>query len=481
MVQQLIRFVERIAVGVCCALAMRSKSPPLRKPRSDTEGLLVGTTKLDATGQRTEVYVTKRELRRHALAIGSSGSGKSNLVLQMVDSDVANLTTVVVIDLRGDLIDRVLLRLVAKGDVEAERVCIVDLRQTDTVVGFNPLAGIGDFHVRAYHVLDAIRSRSDGWGVQIDESLRNTLVILAEAGLTLTEVEPLLTNAAFREGVLRNVSDPTALAFFERFDAMSEERRSTWVSPVLNKVTPFLAIPRLRRTLGSSDGIVLRELLDEPRRILLVALAADQLRSCSHLLGSLFIAGIQDAVMARASTPESRRNPVSLYIDEFETMASESFLSILAEARRFKLSLTLAHQNLAQLAPDLRQAVRINVATQFLFQTGSVDATELAKDLAPYAKRDEAQAMLTTQKVGEAVLVRRGKAPIRLVTPHSPDPTVDNAKVAEFKAQVLARCSRDAAEVDREIASRLDVARKWRATKTVRHGKPPAAARRKGK
>jgi hypothetical protein len=395
----------------------------------------------------------------------------------MIESDAVAGRTLAVLDLRGDLIDRVLVRLCAGGKVPPERVVLMDLRREDRTVGLNPLSGSCDRHARAYRVLDVVKHRSDGWGVQIDETLRNCLIVLAEAGQSLVEVEPLLTDAGFRGRTLQLVSDASALAFFDRYDRMSPERRAAWAAPVLNKVTPFTAVPRVRRTLGSAVCLDVRRLMDEPGAVLLVALAVDRLHSAAQLLGGLAVTAIEDAAMSRADVPEPRRNGTGLYVDEFETMASESFQSVVAEGRRFGLSLVLSHQNSTQVPLEMRHVVRNNVGIQVFFQTGALDAAELAKELLALGKREEVQRQLVSQDVGEALLLRRGKRPVRVRTLYEPDPVVPESETAAYVERALSHCSRPAHEVDAEIAART-AGRRAGTEAGVRHVRRPLAGRR---
>ena len=148
--------------------------------------------KIDAgSGQATQrLTITPEQRSKHIYVLGATGSGKTNLILQLLTSDIAEHRSIGVIDLRGDLIDRVLKRVaVSKPRVDPASVLLLDLRDNARIIGFNPLSGAGDPSSRAYHVLDAIRSNSDSWGIQLEETLRNGLIALAEARLSFIELE----------------------------------------------------------------------------------------------------------------------------------------------------------------------------------------------------------------------------------------------------------------------------------------------------
>ena len=260
--------------------------------------------------------------------------------------------------------------------------------------------------------------------------------------------------------MLASVTDPYVHAFFASYEALSGDKQLQWRLPVLNKVSPFLAIPPVRRMLAERHPrYSLSGLLDkEPGAIILVALAVDKLHAAAHLLGGLFVSAFQNAIMARADRPESSRIPVHLYVDEFENLVSDRFEAILAEGRRFGLGLTLSHQNLSQMPENLRQMILNNAQTQVYFQTGAIDAAELAREVVPHAgeTREQIRVAMTTQKVGEAYLLRRGEktATERVKILPCPDPVVEESVVAALRAAALATFGRPAAALDQEIRAR---------------------------
>lgn len=431
---------EVLARGLALALSKRKKPAPKQAP----SGFLLGQLKTTVPGATGEpVVLTLPERRKHVLAIGATGSGKTNCLLRMIEHEITEKRTCVVIDLRGDLIERVLLRLAGESSGLSERLHLIDLCDDEFITPFNPLSGSGDVYSRAFHLLGVLRRNADSWGIQLEETLRNCLIALAEGGYSLTDLEPLLADPAFREDVLGHCTDPHVLSFFERYDGLSAERKLAWSLPVLNKVTPLLCIPQIRRMLSAKCGFDWSAVLDLPGNIVLVALASHRFHGAAQLLGGLLVSSLQSAVMARASIPESKRNPVTLFIDEFETMASDSFGTIIAEGRRFGLSLVLSHQNLAQVDAGLRQAIRNNVHVQLFFQTGSLDASELANDITTGEPKEAVRQALMSQRVGEAFLVRRGQPSVQIVTPFSPDPKTSHSDVKALRlAAQEAHCTK---------------------------------------
>ncbi len=192
--------------------------------------------------------------------------------------------------------------------------------------------------------------------------------------------------------------------------------QNTLVSPALNKVTPFLALPVLRKMLCAPSGISFQSLFETPGRIILIALAAHRLKEAGHLAGSLFLTAIEEALLGRADQQEAGRRPLYLIIDEFENLACESFATIIAEGRRYGAHLTLAHQNLGQLSKPLQECIRNNVHLQLFFQTGADDAGVLAREVSGFGKKETVKDLLTCLPVGEALFTERSKATRRVRT-----------------------------------------------------------------
>ncbi|HEY3329244.1 MAG TPA: type IV secretion system DNA-binding domain-containing protein [Capsulimonadaceae bacterium] len=407
------------------------------------------------------ITLSDAERRRHVYVLGATGSGKTNLLLRLIEADIAKRTNICVIDLRGDFVDRILPRLAASGDPAetGKKLLLVDLRDAEFSVGLNALSGDGDAYSRAFGVLAILKQHAESmsWGVQLEETLRNCLLALAETRWTILEIEPLLCNRSFRSEVLSQVTDQYARSFFGRYDQLSDDKQLSWSQPVLNKVSPLLAIPQLRHLLGQREGANLAEIVnDASGTVVLVSLAVDRLHQAAYLAGSLITSALQGAVMSRVDIPENRRVQTNFYIDEFETMASERFESIIAEGRRFGLGLCLSHQNLSQVPMSLRKALLNNVHTQFYFQTGASDAAEVAKELSSGETRETRRSVLISQDVGEAFLVRRGKPSTRVKVIRTIDGTADAEAVRTLRQASIQTFARPQEAVRLELAGRAD-------------------------
>ena len=411
---------------------------------------------LDTDGpQPTELRLTIEEKRRHAYLLGSTGSGKTNLLLQLVRADIEQRRGVFLLDFRGELVDRVLLILASlyTPDEMRERLVLIDLRHDDYSVPFNPLREeASDAHTRVRFIMEVIKQQWDV-GVQTEQLMRNSLLALSGAW-SLYELDVFLSNPAFRSQVLDTVQDVSVRRFFARFDAM--ENQGSWVEPVLNKSSPFLARPVLRNMLAQLDTVSFHRLLDErPDCIILISLSADTLYGDAHLVGSLLTSALTSAAM-RPDRRDKKGNEIAFYLDEFEHFdgLGEQFSAILSEGRKFGLCATLSHQTSVQLSSKLRNLIRNIVGTQIFFSVGGGEADTLAGEIASDEPKALMRNLLMNQKIGECVVVRRGQPYTRIRTRHCPDPKVDAGKVEALRLSALQSFGRARAEIEADLSAR---------------------------
>lgn len=355
------------------------------------------------------VTLTPSMLSTHAYVPGTTGVGKSCFMTHLKASDLRRGISIVDLDGRGDSKNSS-LELVARAGVPPEFVKIFDLREKDQPLGFNPLAWKGEPYFPVLGLIDAVAAEHEGLGVQTTEYMRNGLLVLAEAGAPITELEAFFHNPAIRRRLLARISAPALIEFWQRYDRLSPEKQSVLASPVLNKFGPLLATEGLRRMFGHPCPVDLGEHLRTPGSVTLISLAVDELHSAGWMVGQIMLSSICREVFSQATVAESQRNPIRLYVDEFENFAMRDFESILAEGRRFGFSIVLAHQTLAQLTPKLRSVILGNVGVKVVFRTGYQDAEVLNRDLAGVKGAFD----LASLPVGEAVLWRRGEFPFQI-------------------------------------------------------------------
>lgn len=355
------------------------------------------------------VTLTPEDLKVHALAIGSSGSGKSTLLHHLVAQDILLGHSIVVIDARGDFTSAC-KSIGAAAGIERDRYHEYNLREKTRPRGFSPLAGSGEPYYRALGFLDAIANEWDGVGPQTAEVMRNAVLLLAETKSPITLLESLFNECKVRRDLIGSGCSDRVRDFWLRYDELSVDRQQNLASPVLNKVSLLFATEGLRRLYGHPSPTDIGAHLNTPGSITLISLAVDELHSAGWVTGQLFLAAIAREIFARVEAPESMRNPLRIYVDEFEHFGAKEFESLLAEGRRFKCALVLAHQTLAQLNPKLRALVLGNVGVKVVFRTARHDADILNKDLAGHAKAFD----LPNLDVGQAVLWKRNELPLEV-------------------------------------------------------------------
>lgn len=346
--------------------------------------------------------IPTKALLTHTLVLGATGSGKTNLLHHLIAQDIGEGNSICILDIRGDLVSAVIE--MAEGNVDPRLIRIIDLRATAGVFGFDPLFGAGESYFRALNVQDVIAAESDSWGPQLAETLRNALILLSESREPLTKLEDLFYDPAFLDQCIAACEQGPLAAYWERFADMSSEKRNSLAMPVMNKISLLLATDTLRRILGAPNPIDLGRHLDQKGSILLVSLAYDQLHSAGKMMGRMILSAICREIFARVEIPENRRNLVRLYVDEFEHFGFSEFEAILAEGRKYGLSLTLANQALVQLSPRLRSLILNIVGTKFILRCGREDAAALSKDITGDAKALN----LTELPTGTAVLWHKG-------------------------------------------------------------------------
>jgi hypothetical protein len=341
--------------------------------------------------------LAEKDRATHLYVIGATGTGKTKFLEFLIQQDIEKGNGFGVIDPHGDLIEDIKGFLACwydqSGDDKelSDRVVLIDPTDPALTVTFNPLEKLPNVSIaeQAGELVSSFRKIwSDSWGVRMEDLMRNSLIALGEAELTLAELPQFLTNRGFRENVLQKVTHPIARGYFERFDSLTDRSQITWIEPVMNKINAFLSDQRIRQIFSSpKSSFNLREAIDQ-KRILLIKLDKGRLKDSADLLGSLLMAKIQMAAFSRSDIPQSKRTPFCLYIDEFQNFASESFMVILSEARKYGLSLIMAHQTLAQIPDELRSLILGNTGIQVYFRVNRHDAQLLAKEAFEYSGYD---------------------------------------------------------------------------------------------
>jgi len=368
----------------------------------------------DGPKGREPFGIPEDERFRHLYAIGASGTGKSTLLHNLLAQEMLAGDGCGLIDPHGDLARDTLTLVPAwrTGDV-----VLIDLSDRDHPPAFNPFYRVPAERravVAANLVAGFKHIWRDSWGPRLEYILLNAVLALLDAPdrarPTLLALPRLFSDVPFRTWILRHTRDPRVRAFWaDEFAQYSDRFASEALAPIQNKIGAFLSSPSIRNVVGQWHSRVDIDRVLGGRGILIVNLAKGAIGAePANLMGSLIVSMIQTAAMARSTEPEERRAPFHLVIDEFAYVMTSAFVDILAEARKYRLALTLAHQHLAQIDERVRAAVLANAGTLVAFRVGGEDAPEIAQalgDVTALALMDLAQ--------GEAwVRVSSGHIPI---------------------------------------------------------------------
>jgi hypothetical protein len=369
-------------------LSARSAPPPSNLPQ---EGIILGENIYQ--GMKSIVRITRNDRRRHIYTVGQTGTGKTTLLKNMVIQDIKNGDGVCFIDPHGDVGQEIL------GLIPKERI--------DDVIYFNP----GDtrrpigLNILEYspqrpeektfiintliEIIDKLYNLQITGGPMFEQYLRNALYLIMDDpnwGYTLLEVSKVFVDEPFRDDLLSKCKNYPVVEFWTKQapavgGEFSLENMITWITSKLN---PFILNEFVRPIIAQSKSTINFEDIMNNRKILIVNLSKGLIGETSaYLMGMLLITKILLSAFARIAIPEEERKDFYLYVDEFQNFAFKGVASILAEARKYRLSMVLAHQYIKQLPEEIASAVVGNVGTMISFRIGAQDAEFLEKIFLP--------------------------------------------------------------------------------------------------
>jgi hypothetical protein len=331
-------------------------------------------------GNDQEFGLSLAERRQQTYIIGQTGTGKSTLLKNILLQDVEAGRGLALIDPHGDL---------------SREVCEnIPRWRTDDVIYFDPTARYplainlfratkGTWHVIASGIVSAFKKIwADSWGPRLEYVLFAAVAALIQCdNASLLGVPRMLHDARYRAWVVRQVKDPMIHSFWtNEFEHYSKNFMQEAISPIQNKVGQLFFSPAIRNILGQvGTKLNFRKIMDG-RQVFIANLSRGMLGDVhSSLLGALLVTGFEIAALSRADLPPEERVDFHLCVDEFQHCATDSFVSILAEARKYRLHLTLAHQYLGQLDERVAKAVFGNVGSFISFRVGEADASVLER------------------------------------------------------------------------------------------------------
>lgn len=430
---------------------MRSMATP-----GNTPDKITYFAETDYRSKRIKFGIRDEDRGRHMYIIGKTGMGKSTLLENLAIQDIQNGEGVCFIDPHGGTAET-LLSYVPEHRIK-DVVYLAPFDQ-EYPVALNVLEDIGKDkrQLVASGLMGAFKKVwVDAWSARMEYILGNELLALLEfPGSTLLGVNRMLADKSYREMIVKNVTDPSVRAFWvDEFAKYSDKFATEASAAIQNKVGQFSANPLIRNMIGQPVSTFdIRKLMDE-RKIFIVNLSKGRLgESNANLIGSMLITKIYLAAMSRADVgPEAVKDlpPFYLYVDEFQSFANESFADILSEARKYKLSLTIAHQYIEQMSDEVRAAVFGNVGTMISFRVGSYDAEVLEKEFAPAFISEDIVNLGFAQIYLKLMIKGVGSAPFSATTlprPKMASKTFTNEVIDASRAQF----ARPRAEVEEEI------------------------------
>ncbi|WP_086825908.1 type IV secretion system DNA-binding domain-containing protein [Allokutzneria sp. NRRL B-24872] len=348
-------------------------------------GSLIKPLGLSDSGHSRPVGLHVADARHHLHILGATGSGKSELMARMILADAEASRGVVVVDPKGDLVSDILMRL---PEELGEKVVLFDADSPSRPPVLNPLEGKDKD--RAVDNLVSIFSRiyASSWGPRTDDILRAGLLTLTSTPgtPTLVDLPKLLTVPAFRQRACDQIDDDVLRGFWSWYDDLSEASRAQVIAPLMNKLRGFLLRPFVRAAIAGGPSTVDMDDVLNAGGICLVRIARDALgMETARLVGSIVVARTWQAATRRAHIPQRQRRDCALYVDECHNFLNLAYPleDMLAEARGYRLAMTLAHQYLGQLPRELEEGISTNARSKVFFNASPEDAKRLARHTAP--------------------------------------------------------------------------------------------------
>jgi len=389
---------------------IRAMPPPVVMSTQQNEmhqDICLGKLTGDMGGER-RLWLSAQARLQHLHIIGRTGTGKTTLMHNLLAQDIFTGHGTALLDPHGDLAFDI---LDAVPPARTRNVIYFNPSDLDRPVGFNPLSNVPmeQRAVAADDILSAFKHQwSDSWGPRLEHILFNAVRLLLDMPrASLLAIPRLLTDNAYRKRVLQHASDPVNIAFWKNeFDSWNDRYRTEAIAPVLNKVNRFLSAPAIRNCLGQTKHTIdLRRVMDDGQ-LFIANLSKGRLgEGHANLLGGLLVSSFQLAAQSRTDLIEEERRPFYLYADEFQNYTSKGFATILSEARKFGLGLTIAHQYLDQLPDDIRSAILGNTGSTIAFRIGGEDAQALARE---FDNRQESEFIETERFTAQARILNDG-------------------------------------------------------------------------
>jgi CxxC-x17-CxxC domain-containing protein len=342
--------------------------------------------KTNFRGEEKPFGIKLDDRRRHMYILGKTGMGKSVLLKNLAIQDIQRGRGMAFVDPHGDSAEEI-LQFVPKSRIND--VVYFNPADLSNPIAFNILEAVDEDHKHliASGMMGVFKKIwPDVWSPRMEYILNNTILALLDyPGSTMLGLNRMMADQDFRREVISKVRDPIVRSFWlEEFGKWDQRFAREATAAIQNKVGQFISTPIVRHIVGQTTSTInMREIMDQGK-ILIVNLAKGRIgEEAMALLGGMVVTRLYLAAMERVDMAESTRRDFFLYVDEFQNFATESFASILSEARKYRLSLIVAHQYITQLAEEVRDAVFGNVGSLLAFRVGAADAEFMEKEFEP--------------------------------------------------------------------------------------------------
>jgi len=439
-------------------LKAKEAAPP---PNLSPQGTLVGESVF--RGEIKPVRLADDDRRRHVYIVGQTGVGKTTLMENMVCRDIEAGKGVAVLDPHGDFVEAVL------GLVPPQRqddVIVFDPGFIQRPIGLNMLEYDFNRPEEKTFIVNEIQSifnrlfLAETMGPMFEQYMRNALLLLMEdaraEAATLIEVPRIFTDEEFRKKKLARIKNPVVIDFWtkEAVKVGGEASLANMAPYITSKFNNFIANDYMRPIIGQpKSAFNFRQIMDEGK-ILLVNLSKGRIGDINaDLLGMIFTGKFLMAALSRTDMPQEKRRDFNLYIDEFQNFTTDSISTILSEARKYRLNLTIAHQFIAQLTEKIRDAVFGNVGSIIAFRVGPQDAEFLVKQFEPVFGTGDLVNIDNFNAYVKILINNTTTRPFNIrILPH---PTPSQTRIQELKEKSFATHGKDRAVVEQDILLRL--------------------------
>lgn len=441
-------------------VAKMSTAPaPLDLPK---DGVLLGYN--EYRGTRTPVHLEKEARVRHLYVIGQTGTGKTVILKNLIIQDIKNGDGCCFIDPHGDDVMEIL------GNVPPERyddVIYFDPAHAARPMGLNMLEYDLEFPEMKTMVINELLSIFDklfdmktSGGAGFEAMFRNATQLVMEhpaSGNTLLEISRVLSDKDFRDYKLSKCKNPMIHQYWKNAEATSgEQSLANWVPYINSKIDPFLTNDIMRPVVAQEQSAFnIREIMDK-KKIFLVNLSKGKLgEKNANLIGLILLGKFAQAALSRVNSPKEQRPDFYLYLDEFQNVVTPSISSILSEARKYRLSLNMAHQFLGQLPEDIKGAVFGNVGNMCICRVGPDDAQFLEKQYAPVFTASDIMKIENLNTYAKILSRDKPQKPFSLRVPFNDR---GNSEVARLlKEMSFTKYGRPRDQVEEEIMNKYNV------------------------